>query len=101
SPLPRLGCLSRSSGHEPPLAAVLLSAAQSACRHLSPSPHTSGWEPLRRTKANRSPLVQDLCDADVFRPVGVGQNSQSLLFHILAGPVVGETKQHRLTPSCI
>src|SRR5262245_24532380 len=56
---------------------------------------------LRRVKANRSSLVQDLCNANVFQPLCVGQNSQSLLLHILTGAVIGETKKQRLTPSCI
>ena len=56
---------------------------------------------LRIRQSHRSSLVQDLCNADVFKPLCVGQNSQSLLLHILTGAVVGETKKHRLTPSCI
>jgi hypothetical protein len=52
-------------------------------------------------KSHRSSLVHDLCDADVFRPVCVGQNSQSLVLYVVTGAVVGEAKKHRLTPSCI
>jgi hypothetical protein len=52
-------------------------------------------------KAKRSSFLQDLCNADVFQPSRVGQNSQSFLLHILTGVVVGETKKQRLTPLCI
>ena len=75
-------------------------------RHCAPEPRlvrvgTGVGEPFAWRSSHRSSLVQNLCNADVFQTLRVGQNSQALLLNILTGAVVGETKHHRLTPSCI